>query len=176
MRTYRLAMVKSTAGVVIERRRKQRNNLQKNAARPKHRLRTPAAPPPLRPPLRAPNACRTPPQPPLCVEEAITNCYFYTRRRQPIFFFCKIGYTTNQNTKCKPAIEFRSYALFNALVVRPGFESRRGQNFDQTMLAIEVLRTTESRTTISAANQMARRQNASGQRHLTAGQRHPESG
>jgi hypothetical protein len=92
------------------------------------------------------------------------------------FFFCKIGYTTNQNTKCKPAIEFRSYALFNALVVRPGFESRRGQNFDQTMLAIEVLRTTESRTTISAANQMARRQNASGQRHLTAGQRHPESG
>ena len=92
------------------------------------------------------------------------------------FFFCKIGYTTNQNTKCKPAIEFRSYALFNALVVRHGFESRRGQNFDQTMLAIEVLRTTESRTTISAANQMARRQNASGQRHLTAGQRHPESG
>ena len=169
-------MVKSSAGVDIERRNKQRNNLQKNAARPKHRLRTPAAPPPLRPPLRAPNACRTPPQPPLCVEEAIRNCYFYTRRRQPIFFFCKIGYTTNQNTKCKPAIEFRSYALFNALVVRPGFESRRGQNFDQTMLAIEVLRTTESRTTISAANQMARRQNASGQRHLTAGQRHPESG
>ena len=130
MRNDRLAIViGSPRVVIIERRNKQRNNLQKNAARPKHRHRTPAAPPPLRPPLRAPNACRTPPQPPLCVEEAITNCYFYTRRRQPIFFFCKIGYTTNQNTKCKPAIEFRSYALFNALIARPGFDTRQEHNF-----------------------------------------------
>jgi hypothetical protein len=45
-----------------------------------------------------------------------------------------------------------------------------------SMHAIEILRTNESRTTVLAANQLERRQNACDQRHQTDGQRHSEPG